>query len=131
MSKRRNMLYVGGLDSLVNEEVLHAAFIPFGELKSVQVVKDFIANKSRGFGFVEYDLDDDASDAIDNMDGSELFGKVIRCSIAKPPSTQVQPGQAVWSAEEWIQNSLKENDNNNIIDDNDDIKLDSLIPKDS
>lgn len=43
------------------------------------------------------------------MDGSELFGKVLRCTIAKTmPKTE--KGKAIWSAEEWIQNSLKEND---------------------
>jgi hypothetical protein len=41
------------------------------------------------------------------MDGSELSGKVLRCNLAKPMS-KVQAGKAIWSAEEWIQNSLKE-----------------------
>lgn len=38
----------------------------------------------RGFGFVEYELADDAKAAIDNMHLSELYGKTIKCSIAKP-----------------------------------------------
>ena len=42
------------------------------------------------------------------MDGAELFGKVLRCNIAKPQA-KLQAGKAVWSGEEWIQNSLKEN----------------------
>jgi peptidyl-prolyl isomerase E (cyclophilin E) len=41
MSKKKTMIYVGGLTSQVNEETLHAAFIPFGEIRSVQIPKDF------------------------------------------------------------------------------------------
>ena len=66
-------------------------------------------DKTRGFGFVEYDLDEDAAAAMDNMDGSELYGKVLRCNIAKA-MPKLPPGKAIWSAEEWIQNSLKDED---------------------
>jgi peptidyl-prolyl isomerase E (cyclophilin E) len=38
---KKNILYVGGLDENVTEEILHAAFIPFGELKSIQIQRDF------------------------------------------------------------------------------------------
>ena len=39
----------------------------------------------RGFGYVEFEDPDDTKDAIDNMDQSELFGKVIKVNAAKPP----------------------------------------------
>lgn len=39
----------------------------------------------RGFGYVEFEDPDDTKAAIDNMDGSELFGKVLKVSAAKPP----------------------------------------------
>jgi hypothetical protein len=42
---KKNILYVGGLDGQVTEEILHAAFIPFGELKSIQIPKDFKASE--------------------------------------------------------------------------------------
>jgi peptidyl-prolyl isomerase E (cyclophilin E) len=45
-SKKLNMIYVGGVDDSVTEEVLHAAFIPFGELKSIQIPKDYKESKS-------------------------------------------------------------------------------------
>jgi hypothetical protein len=41
------------------------------------------------------------------MEGAELFGKVLKCNLAKP-MTKAPTGKAVWSAEEWIQNSLNE-----------------------
>jgi peptidyl-prolyl isomerase E (cyclophilin E) len=39
--KNKKMIYVGGLDATVNEEVLHAAFIPFGDIKEVSIPKDY------------------------------------------------------------------------------------------
>jgi len=39
----------------------------------------------KGFGYVEFEDPEDCKDAIDNMDQSELFGKVIKVSAAKPP----------------------------------------------
>ena len=44
----------GGLDELVTEAVLHAAFLPFGELKDVSVPVDHGTQKNRGFGFVTF-----------------------------------------------------------------------------
>ena len=41
MSKPRNLLYVGGLEQQVTEDVLFAAFVPFGPLRSVQIPRDF------------------------------------------------------------------------------------------
>ena len=41
----RTIVYVGGLDESVNEDLLYSAFIPFGDIKSVQVVRDFASSK--------------------------------------------------------------------------------------
>ena len=38
----------------------------------------------RGFGYVEFSLPEDAREAIDNMDASEIFGRVIKVNQAKP-----------------------------------------------
>ncbi len=78
-----NVLFVSGLVENVTEEVLYSAFIPFGDIKTVQVARDFVKDKAKGFGFVEYELEQDAGSAIENMDGAELFGKTIHCKIAK------------------------------------------------
>lgn len=38
----------------------------------------------RGFGYVEFEIPADAKEAIENMDQSELFGRVIKVAAAKP-----------------------------------------------
>jgi peptidyl-prolyl isomerase E (cyclophilin E) len=60
-------LYVGGLAEEVDEGVIRAAFIPFGDISDVQVPIDYQTEKHRGFAFVEFELPEDAKAAIDNM----------------------------------------------------------------
>lgn len=98
----KRMVYVGGLAEEVDEKVLHAAFIPFGDITDVQIPMDYSNQKHRGFGFVEFELAEDASAAIDNMNESELFGRTIRVNIAKPMKIKEGYSRAVWSEDSWL-----------------------------
>ena len=69
----KTTLYVGGLEDNVTEAILHAAFIPFGDLKDVSVPMDHATGKHRGFGFIQYETKDDADDAIDNMNNAGVY----------------------------------------------------------
>jgi RNA recognition motif-containing protein len=80
-------VYVGGLDHAVNEKILADAFLPFGEIVDVSLPKPDLSSSTdphRGFGYVEFEVPGDAKEAIENMDQSELFGRVIKVSAAKP-----------------------------------------------
>lgn len=80
-------VYVGGLDQAVTVQTLAEAFVPFGEVVDITLPKPDLPNSNdvhRGFGYVEYDLPEDAKEAIDNMDGSELYGRTIKVAAAKP-----------------------------------------------
>jgi len=94
--------YVGGLDEAVTESLVRAAFIPFGDIITVNVPMDQYGQKSRGFAFVEFEETEDALSALDNMHHSELFGKVITCTIAKPAST-ASTSKPVWEDETYMQ----------------------------
>jgi peptidyl-prolyl isomerase E (cyclophilin E) len=61
-------------------------------------------DRHRGFAFIDFDEAEDAEAAIENMNGAELLGKFIKCSIAKP-LTKLKPGQALWSTEEFFESS--------------------------
>merc|ERR1719474_1426934 len=78
----QSTLYVGGLESKVTSETLHAAFLPFGEIISISIPVDHSTKEHRGFGFVEFEDIDDAQHAIDNMDGAELFGRSLRVNLS-------------------------------------------------
>nr|2CQB_A Chain A, Peptidyl-prolyl cis-trans isomerase E [Homo sapiens] len=84
MATTKRVLYVGGLAEEVDDKVLHAAFIPFGDITDIQIPLDYETEKHRGFAFVEFELAEDAAAAIDNMNESELFGRTIRVNLAKP-----------------------------------------------
>ena len=80
-------VYVGGLDNAVNDRILIDAFLPFGDIVEVSLPKPEVPSSPdphRGFAYVEFGTAGDAADAIDNMDQSELFGRVIKVAQAKP-----------------------------------------------
>lgn len=80
-------LFVGGLSWGTNDEGLRAAFEEFGPVTEARVITDRETGRSRGFGFVGFDSDDDAAKAQEAMDGAELDGRNIRVNPAedKPP----------------------------------------------
>jgi RNA recognition motif-containing protein len=90
-SRLKATIYVGGLDIAVTSQTLHAAFLPFGDIVDIQLPKPDLPSSTdphRGFGYVEFESTEDAREAIDNMDQSELFGRVIRVAQAKPMKDQ-------------------------------------------
>ena len=101
----RRAVYVGGLADEVTPQLLRAAMIPFGNIKSLDIPMDYANGAHKGFGFVEYEDADDAAEAIFNMDGSDLLGRTMKVSLAqlnqlnKLSTTQ----QAIWSNDEWFQ----------------------------
>ncbi|EEC03460.1 putative cyclophilin type peptidyl-prolyl cis-trans isomerase [Ixodes scapularis] len=101
-SSSKRIVYVGGLAEEVDEKVLHAAFIPFGDVVDVQIPLDYETEKHRGFAFVEFEQAEDAVAAIDNMNDSELFGRTIRVNVAKPMKIKEGSTRAVWSEDSWL-----------------------------
>ena len=100
----RKALYVGGLDPAVTESTLRAAFIPFGPIQSIDMPMDYAAGTHKGYAFLEYVDAEDASEAIYNMDGAELFGKTLVVNVAqadKLAGNLASDKQAVWSTDEW------------------------------
>jgi RNA recognition motif-containing protein len=86
-SRLKATIFVGALDMAVTSQTLHSTFLPFGEIVDIQIPKPELPSSQdphRGFGYVEFESAEDAREAIDNLDQSELFGRVIRVAQAKP-----------------------------------------------
>lgn len=100
MSETR-VVFVGGLDETVTEQTLVGAFSIFGDISSVEIPLDSQTQKGRGFALIEFVEEDDAIEAIDNMDGSELFGRTLRVKFSnKRASVQLKdPKRAIWADE--------------------------------
>ncbi|KAF4213996.1 hypothetical protein CNMCM8980_009818 [Aspergillus fumigatiaffinis] len=101
-------VYVGGLDQAVTVQTLAEAFVPFGEVVDITLPKPDVPNSGdlhRGFGYVEFDLPGDAAEAIDNMDGSELYGRTIKVAAAKPQKESNEglgSKTAIWEQEGYL-----------------------------
>ncbi len=70
-------LFVGNLPWGVGDDDLARFFSPHGEVQSARVITDRDTGRSRGFGFVEIEVDD-VSTVIRATDGQELNGRPIR-----------------------------------------------------
>ena len=81
MGKR---LYVGGLPYSSNDDSLRNAFSQVGNVVSASVVMDKMTGRSRGFGFVEMETDEEAQKAIDTWNGKDLEGRTITVNEARP-----------------------------------------------
>jgi RNA recognition motif-containing protein len=79
MSKK---LYVGNLSYDTTSDDLRDAFSQFGSVTSAEVMMDRDTGRSRGFGFVE--MADGAAEAIKGLDLTELQGRKITVSEARP-----------------------------------------------
>jgi len=77
-------LYVGNLPYEISDEDIRGLFEPHGEVSSVSLIKDRETGRMRGFGFVEMPNDMEAQAAIQNLDGTEYKGRVLKVNQAKP-----------------------------------------------
>jgi RNA recognition motif-containing protein len=79
-------IYVGNLSRNVTEEDLQQAFETFGQVTSVNIIKDKFTNESKGFGFVEMPAKAEAQSAISGLNGKELKGRTLNVNEARPRS---------------------------------------------
>lgn len=77
-------LYVGGLPYSTTEDAVKSAFSQAGNVASVKIVIDKMTGRSRGFGFVDMETDEEAQSAIDMWHGKEFEGRTITVNEARP-----------------------------------------------
>jgi cold-inducible RNA-binding protein len=77
-------LFVRSLSYNSTEASLEELFAAIGKVISAKIIMDRDTNRSKGFGFVEMESDEDAARAIKELDGKELDGRAIAVSEARP-----------------------------------------------
>jgi RNA recognition motif-containing protein len=77
-------LYVGNLPYSVNDDALRDMFSDYGNVLSASVISDRMSGRSKGFGFVEIEDDEEAQKAISEMNGKDVEGRNLVVSIARP-----------------------------------------------
>lgn len=81
MSKK---LYVGNLSYGVTNSDLEEMFAAHGSVQSAQVIVDRDTGRSKGFGFVEMESDQEARAAISALNGKEMDGRTLTVNEARP-----------------------------------------------
>jgi RNA recognition motif-containing protein len=81
-------IYVGNLSHETNEDSLREAFAAFGQVESVNIIKDRFSGESRGFGFVEMPSKQEAEKAIEEMNGKDLGGRAVNVNEARPKTNR-------------------------------------------
>ena len=77
-------LFVGSLPYATTSDQLREIFAKAGTVVEANVVMDKMTGRSRGFGFVEMSTDEEAKKAVDCPNGTEIDGRKIFVSEARP-----------------------------------------------
>ncbi|MCA9364342.1 MAG: RNA-binding protein [Candidatus Moranbacteria bacterium] len=86
MSKK---LFVGNISWGMTDEDLGALFSDHGTVAEAVVIKDRATGRSKGFGFVTFDNDEEADAAIEALNEKEIEGRNIVVNEARPPKPRM------------------------------------------
>ena len=79
-----NKLYVGNLPFSATDDSLREMFGQAGQVESARIITDRDTGRSKGFGFVEMSTEQEASEAINRFNGTELDGRSLTVNEARP-----------------------------------------------
>ena len=81
MSKK---LFVGNISWGVSEEDLKELFAQHGAIEEALIIKDRETGRSKGFGFITFENDEEADKAVSALNEYELDGRKIAVNEARP-----------------------------------------------
>jgi len=85
-------IFVGNLSFNTNEDELRQLFEGYGQVDRVSILTDRETGRSRGFGFVEMNSNEDGEKAIAALNGSQIGGRTINVNEARPKAERVGGG---------------------------------------
>jgi RNA recognition motif-containing protein len=80
-------IYVGNLSFKVSESELEELFKEFGTVDSVKIITDKFSGRSKGFGFITMENDDEAKKAIEELNGTTFKERDLTVNEARPKRT--------------------------------------------
>jgi RNA recognition motif-containing protein len=81
---REMNIYVGNLPYATTEDELREMFSQYGEITSLNIIRDKFTGSSKGFGFVEMADRASAQSAIEALNGTEMGGRALTVNEARP-----------------------------------------------
>lgn len=144
----RRVLYVGNLSPQATRDVLYNLFISFGEVLDViiptqsgsELQKQLIDSnggiiKHKGYAFVEFELPEDAKEALENMNNSELFGRVITVNYSKATNLSKEAfsdlNVPLWTLEEGAEKKQEEIPSSSITEEEEPTNPQTTLPEPS
>jgi RNA recognition motif-containing protein len=85
-------IFVGNLSRRVTPDALQQLFETFGQVASIEIIKDKFSGESKGFGFVEMSSKSEADAAMSGLNGRELDGKSLTVNEARPRNNDRRSG---------------------------------------
>ncbi len=79
-------IYIGNLATEVTEDELRQQFSTFGQVASVNIIKDKYSGRSRGFAFIEMPVVSEGQAAVAGLSGKTLRERTMDVSEARPRS---------------------------------------------
>lgn len=86
----KTKLIVNYIPQFATEEDLVQIFGPIGNIESIKIMRDYKTGYSFGFGFVKYYKEEDATKAIDALNGFNFRNKRLKVSYSRPPGTDMK-----------------------------------------
>ncbi len=77
-------IYVGNLSFQTTDQELQKAFENYGQVDSVRIITERDTGRSKGFGFLEMPVREEAMAAIENLNGAELGGRSLKVNESRP-----------------------------------------------
>ena len=85
-------IYVGNLSFNATEEDIREAFAQYGEVSAVNIITDRETGRPRGFAFVEMPDGEQAKEAIEKVNLTEIDGRAITVNEARPKRDRPRGG---------------------------------------
>lgn len=79
-------IYIGNIPRESSENDVKALFEEFGNVESINLIRDNYTKMLKGFGFVEMSENEAAEKAIKSLDGQMFNGRPLTVNVAKPKS---------------------------------------------
>lgn len=87
-------IFVGNLKFTVSDDTLRSTFASVGRVIRAEIVRDKYDGRSRGFAFVEMELDADAERAVRELSGKPLAGRPMRVEAATTERPNLERSRA-------------------------------------
>lgn len=83
-------IYVGNVPYAATEEDLKSLFSEYGRVVTATIIRDRNDGRSKGFGFVEMENQEDGKQAIEKLDGYNMMGRLLKVNEARPRKQRQQ-----------------------------------------